>query len=128
MAQRFATVDDYIGSFPEDIQLILAEVRRTIRNAAPGSVETISYQMPTIVLDGKSLVHFAAWNHHIGLYPLPTAYPAIEQEVAPYDTDKGTARFPLREPIPYELIGRLTALLVEQRTRPDLPPPHQAMT
>ncbi len=121
MADRFETVDDYIGSFPEDIRIILREVRRTIRDVVPGSDETISYQMPTITLDGKSLVHFAAWKYHIGLYPLPTADAAVEQELAPYSTDKGTARFPLREPIPYHLIGRLTALLVEQRANRDKP-------
>jgi len=113
MAEKFATVDDYISSFPEDVQLILEEVRRTIRKGAPTAGETISYQMPTITLNGKNLVHFAAWKHHIGLYPIPTADEAFEQELAAYRGTKDTVRLPLRQPIPYDLIERLTALLVE---------------
>ena len=115
MADQFATIDDYIGSFPEDVQITLEKVRRTIRNAAPGADETISYQMPTITLNGKSLVYFAAWKHHIGLYPIPTADEAFEQELAPYRAGKRTVRFPLRKPIPYDFIERLVALLVKQR-------------
>jgi uncharacterized protein YdhG (YjbR/CyaY superfamily) len=115
VADQFATIDDYISSFPEDVQIILEEVRRTIRNAAPAADETISYQIPTITLNGKYLVYFAAWKHHIGLYPIPTADEAFEQELAPYRAAKGTLRFPLRKPIPYDLIERLAARLVKQR-------------
>jgi uncharacterized protein YdhG (YjbR/CyaY superfamily) len=115
VADQFATIDDYISSFPEDVQIILEEVRRTIRNAVPTADETISYQIPTITLNGKYLVYFAAWKHHIGLYPIPTADEAFEQELAPYRAGKGTVRFPLRKPIPYDFIERLVALLVKQR-------------
>jgi uncharacterized protein YdhG (YjbR/CyaY superfamily) len=115
VADQFATIDDYIGSFPEDVQIILEKVRRTIRNAAPGADETISYQMPTITLNGKSLVYFAAWKHHIALYPIPTADEAFEQELAPYRAAKATLRFPFRKPIPYDLIERLVTLVVKQR-------------
>jgi uncharacterized protein YdhG (YjbR/CyaY superfamily) len=115
VADQFATIDDYISSFPEDVQIILEDVRRTIRNAAPAAHETISYQMPTITLNGKSLVYFAAWKHHIALYPIPAADDAFNQELAPYRAAKGTVRFPLRKPIPYDLIERLVALLVKQR-------------
>ena len=68
MAAQFADVDEYIRTFPEDVQIILEKVRQTIRNAVPMAEETISYQMPTISLSGRSLVYFAAWKHHIGLY------------------------------------------------------------
>lgn len=115
MTASFATIDEYIGSFPEDVQVILKEVRRRIRNAVPAAGETISYQMPTITLDGRSLVHFAAWKHHIGLYPIPAADEAFERELAPFRATKDTLRLPLREPIPYELIERLAALLVRDR-------------
>lgn len=116
MADQFATIDDYINSFPEDVQVILEKVRRTIRKVVPGAGETISYQIPTITLNGKYVVYFAAWKHHISVYPLPATDEALEQELAPYRAGKGTARFPLREPIPYDLIERLVALLVKQRT------------
>ena len=116
MADTFTTIDDYIGSFPDDVQVILKEVRRTIRKAAPGAGETISYQIPALTLNGRNLVYFAAWKHHIGLYPIPTADEAFEQKIAPYRAARGTARFPLQKPIPYDLIERVAGLLVEQRT------------
>ena len=112
----FATIDEYISSFPDDVQIILREVRQAILNAAPAADETISYQIPTITLSGRNLVHFAAWKHHIGLYPIPTADEAFEQKIAPYRAARGTARFPLQKPIPYDLIERVAGLLVEQRT------------
>jgi uncharacterized protein YdhG (YjbR/CyaY superfamily) len=115
MAGRFASIDDYIRSFPADVQILLEQVRRAIRNAAPAAEEAISYQMPTITLNGRRLVHFAAWKHHIGLYPVPAADEALERELAPYRAAKGTARFPLREPVPYDLIERLVTLLVQQQ-------------
>jgi uncharacterized protein YdhG (YjbR/CyaY superfamily) len=115
MAAKFASIDDYISSFPEDVQIILEEIRRTVRNAVPTAGETISYQMPTITLNGTSLVHFAAWKHHIGLYPIPTADEALERELAPYRATKDTVRLPLQQPIPYDLVERLVALLVTQR-------------
>jgi uncharacterized protein YdhG (YjbR/CyaY superfamily) len=115
MTDAFGTVDDYIGSFPADIQLILAEVRRTVRRAAPAAEETISYQMPTLMLSGRALVHFAAWKHHIGMYPVPTADEAVGQELAPYVAARGTARFPLDKPVPYDLIARMVTTLVQQR-------------
>lgn len=115
MADQFATIDEYISSFPEEIQIILEEIRRKIRNAAPAADERISYQIPTITLNGKYLVYFAAWKHHIGLYPIPRADEAFERELAPYRAAKDTVRFPLDEPIPYDLIERVVALLVKRR-------------
>jgi uncharacterized protein YdhG (YjbR/CyaY superfamily) len=115
VTRQFATVDEYISSFPEEVQIILEKVRRTIRNALPEAGETISYQIPAMTLDGKRLVYFAAWKHHISLYPIPAGDEAFEQELAPYRAAKGTARFQFRKPIPYELIERLVALLVKQR-------------
>ncbi len=115
MAEKFATIDDYVSSYPEDVQIILEKLRRTIRSVVPAAGETISYQIPTITLNGKYLVYFAAWKHHVSLYPLPATDEALEQELAQYKAGKGTARFPLRKPIPYDLIERLVALLVKQR-------------
>jgi uncharacterized protein YdhG (YjbR/CyaY superfamily) len=110
-----ASVEDYIRSCPEPVQAILERIRSAVHDAVPGSAERISYAMPTITVDGQSLVHFAAWKRHIGLYPLPQVDEALARELAPYDTGKGTARFPLDRPVPYDLIARLGALLAEQR-------------
>jgi uncharacterized protein YdhG (YjbR/CyaY superfamily) len=115
MPKQFATVDEYIGSFPEDVQVILVKVRQTIRSAAPGAEEIISYGIPTFTLGGKHLVYFAAWKRYISVYPLPAGDEAFEREIAPYRAAKSTARFPLGKPIPYDLIARLVALHVEHR-------------
>jgi uncharacterized protein YdhG (YjbR/CyaY superfamily) len=114
VAEQFATIDQYIGSFPEDVQVILKEVRRRIRNVAPEAGETISYQIPTMTLSGRHLVYFAAWKHHISVYPVPAPDESFEQELAPYRAGRGTVRFPLNKPIPYGLIERLVALLVQR--------------
>jgi uncharacterized protein YdhG (YjbR/CyaY superfamily) len=119
VAEQFATMDQYIGSFPEDVQVILEEVRRRIQNVAPEAGETISYQIPTMTLGGRHLVYFAAWKHHISVYPVPAVVDeSFEQELAPYRAGRGTVRFPLNKPIPYGLIERLVALLVQQRDGP----------
>jgi uncharacterized protein YdhG (YjbR/CyaY superfamily) len=110
-----ATVDDYVRSVPEGVRPILQRVRQAIRAAAPEATETISYNMPTYLLGGQHLVHLAAWKRHLSLYPVPAGDEAFEREIAPYRAARSTARFPLGKPVPYELIGRLVALLVEQR-------------
>jgi uncharacterized protein YdhG (YjbR/CyaY superfamily) len=115
MAEKFETVDGYIASFPDDVQKVLRKVRATIRKAVPKAEEKISYQIPTFALDGRYLVYFAGWKNHISVYPLPEADEAFERELAPYKSGKGTVKFPLNKPIPYDLIGRLAALLAEQR-------------
>jgi uncharacterized protein YdhG (YjbR/CyaY superfamily) len=115
VANKFETIDDYIRSFPTDVQPILEEMRRAIRKAAPRAEETISYQMPTFKLDGHSLVYFGGWKHHIGLYPIPAFDEEVEKELSQYRTAKDTVRFPLREPVPYELVARVVGLLIGKR-------------
>ena len=78
--KQFKTMDEYINTFPEDIQKLLEKIRETIRNVAPEAVETISYQMPTFNLDGKYLIHFAAWKNHIGFYPIPAGDKAFQKD------------------------------------------------
>jgi uncharacterized protein YdhG (YjbR/CyaY superfamily) len=115
VAGQFATVDDYISSFPADVQVILEQVRRTIHHAVPGADETISYQIPTITLGGRYLVYFAGWKHHLSVYPVPAGDDAFERDIAPYRAGRGTVKFPYRKPVPYDLIGRLVGLLVHNR-------------
>jgi uncharacterized protein YdhG (YjbR/CyaY superfamily) len=114
VADQFETIDDYIASFPTDVRAILEAVRGAIRKAAPGAEETISYQLPTFTLNGKYLVYFGAWKHHIGLYPILAVDEALEKELSQYRAGKGTLRFPLRKPVPYELIERLVELLMRK--------------
>ena len=115
MANKFETIDDYIESFPTDVQPILQQVRRAIRKAAPETDETISYQMPTFKLDGKYLVYFGGWKNHVGIYSIPPVDEALEKEISLFRGDKGTLRFPLRDPIPYDLIERVVAFLLGAR-------------
>jgi uncharacterized protein YdhG (YjbR/CyaY superfamily) len=115
MADRFDTVDAYIESFPPEVQVILEEIRRRIMSAAPGTEETISYQIPTVTLDGKYLIYFAGWKRHVSIYPIPTLDEALEDDVAVYRSGQDTVQFPLNEPIPYDLIERIVGELVETR-------------
>ena len=108
-------IDGYISQFPADVQAILQKVRTTISSAAPRAKETISYLMPAFKLHGM-LVCFAAWEKHIGLYPPISGDKALEKAVARYAGPKGNFQFPLDEPIPYALIGRIVKLRVKQDT------------
>ena len=109
MGDSPATVEEYQAARPEDVQLVLREVRRSIAAAVPAAAETISYGMPTVVLDGRPVLSYGAWKQHLGLYPVPQTDGALEQEVGPYRSTKDTLRFRYRDPIPYDLIGRIAA-------------------
>jgi len=102
----FNSIDEYIATFPKDIQKILEELRAAIKAAAPDSEEKISYQMPTFFLNGN-LVHFAAFKKHIGFYPTPSGIEAFQKELSVYDGAKGSVQFPIDEPMPLKLISRI---------------------
>ncbi len=101
------TIDDYIANFPPEVQSILEQVRLTIRQAAPGAEETISYKIPAFKLNGKYLIYFAGYKNYISIYPAPTGVAKFAKAAARYGTGKGTFRFLLDEPIPYSLISRV---------------------
>ena len=95
------------------MQDVLEELRRTIRSAAPEAEETISYGIPTFALNGN-LVHFAAFKRHIGFYPTPSAIDAFQSELSPYEVAKGTIRFPLDRPIPFDLVTKIVEYRVKE--------------
>ena len=99
-------IDEYIAAFPQDIQERLQAIRAIVREAAPDAEETIKYQMPTFMLKGN-LVHFAAFKNHIGLYPTPSGIEAFQKELSVYKGAKGSIQFPLDQPLPLELIGKI---------------------
>jgi uncharacterized protein YdhG (YjbR/CyaY superfamily) len=107
------TIDEYIAGFPPDVQAILQKIRATIHDAAPDADEAISYRMPTFKLEGN-LVHFAAFKDHVGFFPTSSGVANFEDELSAYDTSKGTIRFPLGEPIPYDLIARIVKFRVKE--------------
>jgi uncharacterized protein YdhG (YjbR/CyaY superfamily) len=107
VAQHFESVDDYISTFPPDVQTVLRAARNTIHAAAPGAKESISYQIPTFSISGRPVVYLAGWKKHISLYPMPELDEALGSQVAPYLSGQSTAKFPLAKPIPHELITDL---------------------
>jgi len=106
------SVDDYIAEFPADVQEVLQQVRQTILAAVPNAGEKISYQIPTITMNDKALLYFSGWKHHISVYPLPAGDEALTAALAPYRSGKGTLKFPLDKPIPYDVISRLARAFV----------------
>lgn len=98
------SIDEYIAGFPHDVQLLLQQLRTIIKRIAPDAAEAIRYQIPTFVLNGN-LVHFAAFKNHIGFYPTPSGIEAFKEELAPYESAKGSVKFPIDKPIPFDLIA-----------------------
>ncbi len=108
----FSSTDEYIATFPEDIQAILQELRAIIKSAAPDAQEKISYQMPTFAQKGN-LVHFAAWKNHIGFYPTASLH-HFEDELSGYERSKGSIHFALDKPLPRDLITRIVQFRVTE--------------
>lgn len=113
MAAKFGSIDDYIASFPEDVQTILENVRGIMHKVMSGASETISYDMPTFV-DGKHRVYFAGWKKHLALYAVPPLGGDLEERVAPYRSAKDTVQFRYKQPIPYDLIEQITEILAKK--------------
>jgi uncharacterized protein YdhG (YjbR/CyaY superfamily) len=107
------SIDEYIATFPKDVQVILEELRLTIHDAAPGAEEVISYQMPAFKLNGM-LVWFAAFKNHIGFFPKVSAIEAFKEDLSGYELSKGTVRFPLNKPIPFGLVKKIVKFRVKE--------------
>jgi uncharacterized protein YdhG (YjbR/CyaY superfamily) len=107
------SIDDYMSSFPEEIQKLLIEVRSTIRKAAPAAKEIISYQMPAFRQNGV-LVYFAAFKKHIGFFPTTSGIAAFKEELSVYKGAKGSVQFPFEKPMPLDLISRIVKFRVAE--------------
>jgi uncharacterized protein YdhG (YjbR/CyaY superfamily) len=107
----FTTIDEYIATFPEDVQKILQELRAVIKASAPEAKEKISYQIPTFALNGN-LVHFAAFKKHIGFYLTPSGIQAFKDELSVYESAKGSVQFRIDKPLPYELVSKIVKFRV----------------
>lgn len=114
MSSGAQLVDECIATFPEDVQAILKKMRTTIKAAAPRAEETIAYGIPTFKLNGKNLVHFSGYAHHIGFYPAPSAITKFKKELESYKQAKGSVQFPLDQPIPYDLITTIVRFRVKE--------------
>ncbi len=107
----FHSIDEYLATFPKDVQKILQELRATIKAAVPEAEEKISYQIPTFALKGN-IVHFAAYKNHIGFYPGASGVKTFAQELSHYETSKGTVHFPIQDPLPLLLIANIVKFRV----------------
>jgi uncharacterized protein YdhG (YjbR/CyaY superfamily) len=116
MEQRkggFRSIDEYIATFPEEIQALLEQVRATIRASAPGAQERISYGMPAFALKGN-LVYFAALKNNIGFYPTGSGVEAFKDELSKYEGTKGSVKFPINQLLPLDLISKIVRYRVAQ--------------
>lgn len=113
MTNKPNSINEYIASFPENVQKLLEQIRSIIQKAAPEATETISYAMPTFKLNGI-LVHFAAFQNHIGFYALPSGNEAFQKELSAYKTGKGSIQFPLNEPLPEALITKIVKFRIQE--------------
>jgi uncharacterized protein YdhG (YjbR/CyaY superfamily) len=111
----FKSVDEYIASQPEAVRSILERVRSAIRKAVPAAEEVISYKIPTYKLPGGPVLYFAGWKKHYSLYPVTErVVSAVKDELASYEINKATIRFPLSEPVPVKLIGRIAKFRAQE--------------
>jgi uncharacterized protein YdhG (YjbR/CyaY superfamily) len=112
-----ATIDDYVAGFAPEVRTRLLALRAVIRQAAPLATERIAYRIPTFHLGGN-LVHFAAFERHIGFYPGPTGIEAFRARLAPYPSAKGSVQFPHDEPLPLDLVAEIVRYRVVENAQP----------
>jgi uncharacterized protein YdhG (YjbR/CyaY superfamily) len=117
MTESAQTVDDYIATFPPEVAARLQQVRAAIHAEVPDGEERMRYGIAAVMLGGRYALHFAGWKKHIGLYPVHELPQPLEAEVAPRRSGKDTVGFPHDEPLPIELISRITRAIVEQRSK-----------
>lgn len=114
------STDEYIATFPKDIQRILEEVRALIKETAPDATELISYSMPAFKPDGM-LVWYGAHSNHIGFYPKASAIEVFKKEISAYKWAKGSVQFPFDKPMPVDLITRIVKFRVVENLQKERP-------
>lgn len=112
--KKVTTVDAYISTYPEEVREKLELIRKTIRESAPGAVESISYGMPAFKLNNKPLAYFAAMKSHYGFYPTPSGIESFTEVLKDYKTSKGAIQFPMDKPLPLDLIKRIVKSRVKE--------------
>ncbi len=109
MAKTVESVDSYLEALPDLPRSIMGRIRELIANAAPGAQEAIRFGMPTALLDGSSIVYYAAWKKHVGLYPVYRGSDDFEEKIAPWRDWKDTVRFPMATDVPFDVIELIVA-------------------
>lgn len=111
----FKSMDDYIDAQPESSRLVLERVRDAIKKALPGAEESISYNIPAYKISGRPVIYFAGWKRHYSVYPVtPAILAEFKDELAVYEVEKGTIRFPLAERVPMKLIARIAKVRADE--------------
>ena len=113
MKADFITVEDYIATFPKEIQTVLEKLRMLVLKNAPDAVESISYGMPAYKTHGKPLVYFAAFKNHIGFYATPTGHSEFAEQLSKYKQGKGSVQFPF-DAVPYELVEKMVVFRIKE--------------
>lgn len=113
----FTSINEYIESFPNDLQKIMEKLRATIKAAAPKAEEKISYNIPTFTLNGTYLVYFAGWKTHIAFYGAPRGNKEFKEDLSVYETGQGTLKFPLDKPMPLKLITKIVKFRVAENLK-----------
>ncbi|HET8986176.1 MAG TPA: DUF1801 domain-containing protein [Trueperaceae bacterium] len=109
------TIDEYIGTFPEEAQRVLQALRRTIRQALPErATEAVRYNLATFRLDGRDCIYFAGWKKHVSVYPISAEERESLPELAKYKASGVTVQFPLDEPLPTELVRKIVKVCLER--------------
>ena len=115
MAPTFEDIDAYVASLPATVRQVVEDLRARVHALVPDAQETIRYGIPTFALDGRSFVHVGVWTTYVSIYPLPADDEFVAGPLGPFRAGKGTARFPLVAPLPYDVIDRMIVLLAERR-------------
>ena len=115
---RPKTITEYINAAPKEAQKKLREMRACIRTSAPGAKESLKWGMPAFSYR-RILVMFAAFKHHIGFYPTPSAVRAFANNLSKFATAKGSIQFPLEKLLPLPLIRKITAFRVRESIEED---------
>ena len=120
MKTTFKDIDEYIAIQTPEVQILLEQMRQTIKKAAPEAEELISYNMPAFKYHGM-LVYFAAYKNHVGFYATPTGHSEFKEELSVYKQGKGSVQFPLIQPLPLDLISRMVQFRVNENLKKNQP-------
>lgn len=116
MKKKNQEIDNYIENFPKEVQIILQKIREEIQKTAPRAEEVMSYGIPTFRLNGN-LVHYGGFKNHIGFFPSPSGIAKFKKELSQYKTSKGTIQFQIKDPIPYDLIKKITKFRISENLK-----------
>lgn len=112
----YKSVDEYIATFPKEIQSILEKVRQAVFDAVPDVEEVISYQLPAYKSNGF-ILYFGGYAKHLSISAQPPAFEVFQDELKPYKASKSAVQFPYDKPIPYQLIGKIAKYRAEENTK-----------